>query len=185
MRTRFGAAGPRGLTLLAVTGVAGLLLALHGWANHNAGGALGPLATFSTAVRPSASAPATSGPATTGPSASAPTAAARSAAPASSPGPLLNSQPFAQYAFGIWPGTPSSAAKAALAGLSVSVRRQGAGLSITAGVNGQQPGAARFYPGGTHVYVVEASMGDDSGSSDYNLGDDGIVVTDAHGRIVS
>jgi hypothetical protein len=28
-------------------------------------------------------------------------------------------------------------------------------------------------------------MGDDSGSSDYNLGDDGIVVTDAHGRIVS
>jgi hypothetical protein len=180
MRSRFGAAGPRGLTLLAVTGVAGLLLALHGWANHNAGGAPGPLATGSTAVRPSASAPATSAPAT-----SAPAAAGRSPAPASSPGPLLTSQPFAQYAFGIWPGTPSSAARAALAGLSVSVRHQGAGLSVTAGVNGQQPGAPRFYPGGTHVYVVEASMGDDSGSSDYNLGDDGIVVTDAHGRIVS
>jgi hypothetical protein len=34
------------------------------------------------------------------------------------------------------------------------------------------------------VYVVESSPGDDSGSSDYNLGDDGLVVTDAQGRIV-
>jgi len=34
------------------------------------------------------------------------------------------------------------------------------------------------------VYVVEASMGDEAGSSDYNLGDDGVVVTDAHGRIL-
>jgi hypothetical protein len=28
-------------------------------------------------------------------------------------------------------------------------------------------------------------MGDDSGSSDYNLGDDGVVVTDSRGRIIS
>jgi hypothetical protein len=34
------------------------------------------------------------------------------------------------------------------------------------------------------VYVIEASMGDEAGSADYNLGDDGLVVTDAHGRIV-
>jgi hypothetical protein len=34
------------------------------------------------------------------------------------------------------------------------------------------------------VYVVEASMGDDSGNSDYNLGDDGLIVTDAAGRVV-
>jgi hypothetical protein len=32
--------------------------------------------------------------------------------------------------------------------------------------------------------VIEASLGDDSGTSDYNLGDDGIVITDARGRIV-
>jgi hypothetical protein len=32
--------------------------------------------------------------------------------------------------------------------------------------------------------VIEASLGDDSGTGDYNLGDDGIVVTDAHGRII-
>jgi hypothetical protein len=32
--------------------------------------------------------------------------------------------------------------------------------------------------------VIEASLGDDSGGSDYNLGDDGLVVTDATGRVV-
>jgi hypothetical protein len=68
--------------------------------------------------------------------------------------------------------------------LSVSVHRRGAGISVAAGVNGQPTGAARFYPLGARVYVVEAAVGDDSGNSDYNLGDDGLVVTDAHGRIV-
>jgi hypothetical protein len=34
------------------------------------------------------------------------------------------------------------------------------------------------------VYVIEASMGDDSGNSDYSLGDDGLAVTDSQGRIV-
>jgi hypothetical protein len=38
--------------------------------------------------------------------------------------------------------------------------------------------------GGARVYVVEASLGDDSGNADYNLGDDGLVVTNAQGRIV-
>ena len=41
-----------------------------------------------------------------------------------------------------------------------------------------------FYSGGAHVYVIEAALGDDSGNSDFNLGDDGIVVTDARGRIL-
>jgi hypothetical protein len=101
------------------------------------------------------------------------------------PGPLLASQPFAQYAFPIWPGTPNTAAKAALTGLSVSVHPQASGLSITAGVNGQQAGPAHFYRHGVRVYVLEAAMGDDSGASDYNLGDDGLVVTDSQGRIIS
>ena len=34
------------------------------------------------------------------------------------------------------------------------------------------------------MYVVEASLGDDANNSDYNLGDDGLVVTDSSGRIV-
>jgi hypothetical protein len=57
-------------------------------------------------------------------------------------------------------------------------------LSVVAGVNGQ-PGSGHFYPGGARVYVVEAALGDDSGNTDYNLGDDGVVVTDAQGRIVT
>jgi hypothetical protein len=32
--------------------------------------------------------------------------------------------------------------------------------------------------------VIEAAMGDDSGTSDYNLGDDGLVITDSRGRIL-
>jgi hypothetical protein len=70
-----------------------------------------------------------------------------------------------------------------MTGLSISVRRTGSGISVTAGVSGQ-PGAPHAYPGGARVYVVEASLGDEAGNSDYNLGDDGVVVTDAQGRIV-
>jgi hypothetical protein len=55
---------------------------------------------------------------------------------------------------------------------------------VEAGVAGQPPQPARFYPTGTAVYVIEAAMGDDSGNSDYNLGDDGLVVTDSQGRIL-
>jgi hypothetical protein len=78
----------------------------------------------------------------------------------------------------------STAAKQALTGLTVSVRRQLAGLSVTAGVVGQASASPHVYRTGTRVYVVEASMGDDSGNSDYNMGDDGLVVTDSAGRIV-
>jgi len=40
------------------------------------------------------------------------------------------------------------------------------------------------YPANDRVYFVEASFGDDSGNSEYNYGDDGVVVTDSSGRIV-
>jgi hypothetical protein len=181
--------GPRGLALLAVTAVTGLALAIHGWSGHHSGLAPGLLAGGSSApaavssspaaiVRPSPSARSTSSSA--GPAARPGTA---SAPPAASPGPLLSAQSFAQYSYRVWPGTPDGAARGALTGLSVSVHRQGSGISVTAGVSGQ-PGAARLYPQGARVYVVEASMGDDSGASDYNMGDDGLVVTDAQGRIL-
>jgi hypothetical protein len=104
--------------------------------------------------------------------------------PAAAPGPLLSSQSFAPYSYRVWPGAPSPAARAALTGLSISVSRQGSGVLVTAGVSGQPRGAPHFYPSGARVYVVEASMGDDSGTSDYNMGDDGLVVTNAQGRIL-
>lgn len=71
-----------------------------------------------------------------------------------------------------------------MTGLTISVRRTGAGVTVTAGVRGQRQPAPRTYPNGARVYVIEASLGDEASNADYNLGDDGLVVTDAGGRIV-
>ncbi len=176
--------GWRGLTLLAAAGVVGVILAIHGWAGR--GSAVVPVSV------PSGSAPAAAGkaagasqaPASPGPAASPSTPASPSASPSSSVGPLLSAEPYASYSYQVWPGAPSTAAKQALTGLTVTVHRQPAGLSVTAGVNGQASPAPHLYPAGARVYVVEASMGDDSGNSDFNLGDDGLVITDSAGRIV-
>jgi hypothetical protein len=183
--------GRWGLSLLAVAGVVGVILAFHGWAGRGSavvpvagsggsGSAAGPLATGASSgpsASPSARAatPATASPASP---------ASASPSPSSSTGPLLSSEPYASYAYQVWPGTVSTAAKQALTGLTVSVHRQPVGLSVTAGVTGQAPAAPHVYPAGARVYVVEASMGDDSGNSDYNLGDDGLIVTNSAGRIV-
>lgn len=177
MRLRIGPVGPRGLAVLGVTAILGVVLANHGWSTYRGTTTPGSLAGGTAQVATTPAARPTAGPShsvapTSGPSA------------ASSPGPLLSSEPYAQYAFQVWPGTPSAAAKAALTGLSVTVRSRAGGLSVTASVNGQAAGAPHVYSGGVRVYIVEASMGDDSGASDYNLGDDGLVVTDAQGRIV-
>jgi hypothetical protein len=71
-----------------------------------------------------------------------------------------------------------------MAGLAISAHRSGRGISVTAGVIGQHAPSPTFYPSGAKVYVIEASLGDDANDTDYNLGDDGLVVTDSSGRIV-
>jgi hypothetical protein len=178
-------AGPLGLALLAVTALTGVVLAVHGWSGRHSGlpaGALaGSSASQTTSPRPGR-APGPSAPAA-GSSAPAATPSSPGASP-SGPGPLLSAQSYAQYSFRVWPGTPSAAAQAALTGLTVKVTRRGSGIMVTAGVIGQPANPAQFYAHGAVVYVVEASLGDDSGNSDYSLGDDGLVVTDAQGRIV-
>src|SRR5215469_11564141 len=163
---RLAGIGPRGTLVLALAGVLGAVLAVHGWNARHSSAVLGSIGRGTTSASPSVQ-------------------ATPSPTPSASRGPLLSSQPFAQYAYAIWPGKPGSAAQAALAGLTINVRRQGTGVSVVAGVTGQQASAPHYYPLGTRVYVIEASLGDDSGNSDYNLGDDGIIVTDAHSRIVT
>lgn len=180
MRITEGSVGPRAVTLLVITAVAGGVLALHGWSARHSGLTPGALAGAS----PGSSAPASPVPSAGSSRSAGPGSTPGSAAPAASPGPLLSSQSFASYSYQVWPGTPSAAAQTAMTGLSISVRRQHSGISVAAGVNGQPPAAPQVYPAGTRVYVVEATLGDDSGNSDYNLGDDGLVVTDAKGRIV-
>lgn len=71
-----------------------------------------------------------------------------------------------------------------MTGLSVSVKRQGSALIVVAGVTGQAAQPPRRFAGGARVYVVESSLGDDSGNTDYNLGDDALIVTDAKGGII-
>lgn len=175
-------AGPVGLTLLAVTAVAGILLAAHGWAGRHSvltpGALAGTRSSSAASVRPSP--PARSA------SSSAPAATPGASSPSAAPdaGALLRSQSYARYSYRVWPGTVGPAARAALTGLSVNVHRQGSGIMVTTGVIGQPGSAPRFYQQGAQVYIVEASLSDDSGNSDYNLGDDGLVVTDAQGRIL-
>ena len=167
MRAVGGSVGPKGATVLLAAAVAGGVLGVHGWSTRESGPPPGALGGAGAGSATSTSPPGGGGPA---------------GRPAGA-GPLLASQSFASYSYQVWPGAPSAAAKTAMTGLSISVRRTGSGISVSAGPSGQ-PGAAHAYPGGARVYVIEASMGDEAGTSDYNLGDDGVVVTDAHGRIV-
>ncbi len=189
--------GPRGLAVLALAGIAGIILAIFGWSQRGTGlvapnvGGLAGSGPARTAAPPSATTPAS---ATVPPSTSAAPSATAPAQASSAPpvqpsataslGPLLSSEPYAGFAFLIWPGTMSSAAQQALSGITVSVTRQAGGIAVRAGVTGQPLPAAQFFAGGDKVYILESNLGDDSSNLDYNLGDDGLVVTNPAGRIV-
>ena len=172
--------GPRGLIVLILAGLAGLSLAIVGWSQRHTGlvaSGVGGLGGSAPAHSASAS------PARAGPTARASTAPAATPSASGNAGPLLSSEPFAQFTYLVWPGTQSAAAQQAMSGLTISVSRRAGGLSVRAGVAGQPLPSAQFYPDGARVYVIESSLGDDSTNIDYNLGDDGLVVTDAQGRI--
>ena len=78
-----------------------------------------------------------------------------------------------------------SATRRALAGFSVSVKSLGSQVRLRVVVQGssQQP-ITHTYAKSDRIYFIEASMGDDPGMSEYNFGDDGLVVTDARGRLL-
>src|SRR5215471_19353687 len=178
--------GRWGIALLAVTGIVGLLLAWHGWTARSAA------VTPSLSGKAASSGPASGTPGAVGSPGSSASTSSAPASPGASPGPtasakagpLLSSEPYASVTYQIWPGPLSATARQALTGLKVAVHQHGPGLLVTAGVIGQASAAPHLYVGGARVYVVEASLGDDSGNADYNLGDDGLVVTNAQGRIV-
>ncbi|HEY6297520.1 MAG TPA: hypothetical protein VIX15_17820 [Streptosporangiaceae bacterium] len=199
-----GQVGPRGLAVLVLAGITGLLLAILGWSNRGTGlvapsvglGASAPAHTAPAHTTPAHTTPAHTATPTTQASATpaaggTPSPGTAQATPAAQPsatasvGPWLGSEPYASFAYLVWPGTLSAASQAAMSGLTISVTRKAGGISVVAGVTGQQLPPARFYPGGAKVYVLESGLGDDSGNLDYNLGDDGLVVTDGQGDIVS
>lgn len=172
------ALGPRGATVISLAGFAGLCLGYIGWTQRDAG-----------LIAPSAAGPsAVSGPSAVGPSAAAsPSAAARSRSGGpGAPGPDLSSEPYASYAYLVWPGPLSPDARLAMTGFSISVTRRDGGIALKVTQDGQpMTSASHFYPGGAKVYVLDSNLGDDGGGSlDYFTTDDGLAVTNARGQVL-
>lgn len=198
--------GPRGLAVLVLTGALAGGLAVVGASAQGVSSLSTSLATTAGSSASSSGSPgsAKGSPGTTAPSHPSPSSSGgasssskgtssssggtSSASPPTTtkPGPLLSSTPYAQYAFLLYPGTPSASTRQALAGFKIQVQHQGTSIVVSATVvNSSQPAVRSRYPATDKVYFVEANLGDESGNTDYNLGDDGLVVTDAQGRVVA
>jgi hypothetical protein len=159
------ALGPRGLTVLSIAGIAGVFLGILGWTQRGTG-LVTPLVTGSPSATASGGASA---------AASSPAAA----------GPQLSSEPYAAYAYQVWPGSLTADGRLAMAGFTLTVTRQPGGITVKAVQDGQNmTGASHFYPGGAKVYVLDSSLGDEGGSVDYNVTDDGLIVTNAQGQVL-
>jgi len=187
--------GLRGLLLLAVAGLAGVGLAVHGY-GHGAVIAAGPGALGAPASVAGSHAGAStrsqsttssssqaSSRSTTSPSSNA--SSSSSTAPSQKLGPLLSSTQYAPYTLRIYPGPESSQARQATAGFTIQVTPHARKIELRVAAAGSgQAAQTSTFPAGDRVYFVEATLGDESGSVDYNFGDDGVVVTNAHGYIV-
>jgi hypothetical protein len=171
------ALGPRGLTVLSIAGIAGVFLGILGWTQRGTG-LVTPLVTGS----PSAAASPSAGPSAAASPSAGPSAAA---SPSAAAGPQLSSEPFAAYAYQVWPGPLTADARLAMAGFTLTVTRQPGGITVKAVQDGQNmTGASHSYPGGAKVYVIDSSLGDEGGSVDYNVTDDGLIVTNAQGQVL-
>lgn len=171
--------GRRGAVALSLAALAAAVLAVHGYGSPGSLG-VAPL----TGTRPLASSTTP----TPTPTPGARPASSPSAQPTSSatPGPLLSSTSYAPYTYQLYPGAPSSTARLALSGFAYKVKSQGSSIVFTLDIlGGGQAPVTNTYPASDHVYFVEASFGDDAQNTEYNFGDDGLVVTNASGHVVS
>jgi hypothetical protein len=181
--------GPRGWLLIAATGLVGVGLAVHGYGRgavlgSGTAGIGAPVATSGgsspTVPTPSSTAPSSSSSTTVPAKGSSPT----SGPPAQKLGPLLSSTQYAQYAYQVYPGPESSRTRQATAGFDIQVTSQAGTIHLSVSVPGNGQAQTASYPAGDRVYFIEATLGDDSGNSDYSFGDDGVVVTNAQGYLV-
>ncbi len=177
--------GRNGLIVLAVAATGAVGLAFHGY-GHGISPNGTSLAVGSTAVSPSTgkSAPASSSSTPTTSSSAAPSGSSTSTT-APKLGPLLSSTQYASVAYKVYPGPESAQAKAATAGFNISVKLSGNTevLSVSLVGASASPQSSTFQKGDS-VYFIETTLGDDSGNRDYSGGGDGIIVTNAQGRIV-
>jgi hypothetical protein len=146
--------------VLSIAGVVGVAFGILGWTQRGTG-LVSPLASAS----PSASGT---------PSASA------------AAGPDLSTQPYASFAYLVWPGPVSATGKIALSGWALTVTRKAGGITVKALQNGTlMASVSHFYPDGAKVYILDSDLGDDAGpNTDYNDTDDGLVVTNSLGQVL-
>ena len=176
--------GLQGLLLLGATGLVGVGLAVHGY-GHGAVIAVGqsPLGSPASVARSHAQASTTNQTATT--TSRATTTSQPTKAPSHKLGPLLSSTQYAPYALRVYPGSESSQTRQATAGFTIHVTPHARTIKLSVAASGSgQAAQTSTFPAGDRVYFIEASLGDESGNVDYNFGDDGVVVTNAHGYIV-
>jgi hypothetical protein len=153
--------GPRGLSVLSIAGVAGLLFGVVGWKQ----------AGIDTAA-------ATAAPAGTSSPSAAATVPASAAAAA---GPLLSSMPYAPFAYLVWPGPVSANGKLAMSRWKLTVTRQAGGITVQAAEDGQSmTSVSHFYPGGAKVYILDSDLGANAPGTT----NEGLEVTNTQGQVL-
>jgi hypothetical protein len=99
---------------------------------------------------------------------------------------LFSNQPYAPYSYLIYPGTPSSQAKAALSGFTISTTQlQNGSAMITLVIVSTGSNQTVILKPGYKLYFIETSMGDDSFGGESSLGDDGYVTVNPNGIVAS
>ena len=150
--------GPRGLTVLCVAGIAGLLFGIVGWKQRGSYVVTAPPVAASSAPAPAA-------------------AGAASAAA----GPLLSSMPYASFAYRVWPAPVSANGERALSRWTLTVTRQPGGITVRATEDGQaMTSLSHFYPGGATVYILDSDLGNRAPGTT----DEGLEVTNAQGQVL-
>lgn len=162
--------GPRGLTVLSIAGIAGLLFGVVGWKQGGIDTVTAPpVATSSPAAASSPSGTATA------------TVPASAAGAAGAAGPLLSSMPYASFAYLVWPGPVSADGKLAMSRWKLTVTRQAGGITVQAAEDGQSMASvSRFYPGGAKVYILDSDLGADAAGNT----NEGLEVTNTQGQVL-
>lgn len=153
--------GPRGLSVLSIAGVAGLLFGVVGW--KQAG------------IDTAAAAQAPAGPSSPSAAATVPASAAAAA------GPLLSSMPYAPFAYLVWPGPVSADGKLAMSRWKLTVTRQTGGITVAAAEDGHSMASvSHFYPGGAKVYILDSDLGANAAGNT----NEGLEVTNTQGQVL-
>jgi hypothetical protein len=95
---------------------------------------------------------------------------------------LVNSQ-YASISYKIFPGPQSAQSLKALIGIEMSNITISNGTKIELSMN-NNPISNVYVPKNDSLYFIEASYGDDFGSYEGSLGDDGIILVNSSGYII-